>query len=405
VVSVADAQVVRLGVRMHPVEDLRRIGVVGGMLYAVAGAGGVIFNRALIEHISRPGPNLAVNVILAVFGVAVVAGSLLLADATLIRLFPPAVLLSVLAAPPAAVLGLGTLGFGSFQATGLLFVLVLIYGFYLLVRPLALVLLAETAASVAILFGWSDGVIGRGVQTPVWVVAFGAVGYLLGRLVDQAHAGELERMGEMRRFLPTQVADAIMGSGGEAVLAPHRREIAILFADLRGFTRFAGDVEPEEVLHVLAGYHSAFGDQVAAFGATVGTFSGDGVMAYLNDPHPCDRPATRIVEMGLAFRSALEPLRAEWARAGYELSCGIGIAMGHATLGVIGVEGRHDYTALGTAVNLAARLCDAAQGGQILIDRRVHFLIDGEFTTRQLDDRPLKGFATPVPNYEVVAAV
>jgi class 3 adenylate cyclase len=195
-----------------------------------------------------------------------------------------------------------------------------------------------------------------------------------------------------------------MTSGGESVLEPHRREIAVLFADLRGFTRFSGEVQPEEVLTVLADYHRAFGHEVSNVGATVGAFSGDGVMAYLNDPYPCERPATRIVELGLAFIAALEPLRSAWARDGYDLTCGIGIAMGHATLGVIGVEGRHDYTALGTSVNLAARLCDAAQGGQILIDRRVHNQIDGEFVTRRLDDRRLKGFAAPVPNYEVVSA-
>lgn len=420
--------VVHLGVRMHPAPDIRRIGIGAGFVYMLPGFGGVVFNAALASHIAHRGANIAVNVILFCLGAGVAIASKVLPADKLVRLFPVAVLAFTFTGPPVIVVGLGTIGFGSFQGTALLFVLVLIYGFYLLVRPLALLLLAETSAGVAILYEISDGIVGPGVQAATYIGVFGGVGFLLGNLVEEVHSsaeseavaraalaelngsleskvaeqvGELERMGEMRRFLPAQIADAIMTSGGETVLQPHRREIAVLFADLRGFTRFAGEVEPEEVLRVLADYHRVFGIQVAAFGATVGTFSGDGVMAYLNDPYPCDKPATRIVELGVAFMQSLDPLRAAWSRDGYDLTCGIGIAMGHATLGVIGVEGRHDYTALGTAVNLAARLCDAAQGGQILIDRRVRNQVDGEVLTMQLEDRRLKGFASPVPNYEV----
>jgi class 3 adenylate cyclase len=412
------------------VADLRRIAVSAGVLLLLCAVGGVVFNRALVEHIAHPGANLAMNAFLGVIGLALlVAAKTVPADATT-RLFPIAALALTLSSPPLIVIGLGTLGFGSFQSTGLLFLLALFYGFYLLVRPLALLLLAETAAAVVVLFAVSDGIVGPVVQAAVFVAVFGAVGFLLGRLVAEAHTsaeretaaraalaqlndslasqvaeqvGQLERLGQMRRFLPAQVADAIMTSGRESVLEPHRREIAVLFADLRGFTRFSGEVEPEEVLNVLGDYHRAFGREVSAFGATVGPFSGDGVMAYLNDPYPCDEPAIRIVELGLAFVAALRPLQRAWAREGYDLGCGVGIAMGHATLGVIGVEGRHDYTALGTAVNLAARLSDAAEAGQILIDRRVHNQIDDAFVTRQLPDRPLKGFAGAVPSFEVVS--
>ena len=429
-VIVRDERVVHLGVRMHPARDVRRIGVGAGFLYMLPGIGGVVFNVALAEHIAHRGANIAANVILFLVGAALAIAAKLLPADTIARLFPVAVLVFTFTGPPVIVVGLGTIGFGSFQGTALLFVLVLIYGFYLLVRPLALLLLAETSAGVAILYEVSDGIVGPGVQAATYIAVFGGVGFLLGNLVEEVHSSaereaiaratlaelndslesqvaeqvdELERMGEMRRFLPAQIADAIMTSGAESVLEPHRREIAVLFADLRGFTRFAGEVEPEEVLSVLDDYHRVFGAHVSAFGATVGTFSGDGVMAYLNDPYPCDKPATRIVELGVAFMASLEPLRAAWARDGYDLACGMGIAMGHATLGVIGVEGRHDYTALGTAVNLASRLCEAAHGGQILIDRRVHNQVEGEVITRRLDDRPLKGFGTPVPNYEVVS--
>lgn len=431
VVVVSDRGIVQLGVRMHPAQDVRRIGVGAGFLYMMPGIGGLVFNAALTEHIAHRGANIVTNVILIVFGASLAAGAKILAEDAITRVFPVAVLVLTFTGPVVIVVGLGTIGFGSFQGTALLFVLVLIYGFYLLIRPLALLLLVETSAGVAILYEISDGIVGPGVQAATYIAVFGVVGFLLGNLVEEVHSSaereglaraalaelndsletkvaeqvdELEQIREMRRFLPAQIADALMTSGGESVLEPHRREIAVLFADLRGFTRFAAEVEPEEVLNVLADYHRVFGAEVSAFGATVGSFTGDGVMAYLNDPYPCDKPATRIVELGVAFMASLERLQAAWARDGFDLACGIGIAMGHATLGVMGVEGRHDYTALGTAVNLAARLCDAAQGGQILIDRRVHNQIDGEFATNQLDDRPLKGFATPVPNYEVVFA-
>jgi adenylate cyclase len=213
---------------------------------------------------------------------------------------------------------------------------------------------------------------------------------------------ELERVSRLRRFLSPQVADAVVSSGSESFLEPHRREIAVFFCDLRGFTAFAGRVEPEEVLAVLNDYYEAIGTQLQKFEATVGSFAGDGIMAYLNDPNPCERPATRVIEMALGLKDPMDDLCEEWERHGYELGYGIGIAFGHATLGIIGFDGRNDYTPLGTVVNLAARLCDEASNRQCLIDRHTNAAVGDAFETQRFADLALKGFSSPVATYEVL---
>jgi len=193
----------------------------------------------------------------------------------------------------------------------------------------------------------------------------------------------------------------VLTSDDESPLAPHRREIAVLFCDLRGFTAFTRQVEPEEVMEVLDAYYAAAGEQITAFQATLGSFEGDGLMAYLNDPVPCDEPARRIVEMGLAIAAAVDELMPVWQRRGYDLSYGIGMALGHATLGLVGYDGRNDYTALGTVVNLAARLCSDARPGELLVEHRV-FLQTEDFV-RYVGREPvtLKGFGEPVATYLV----
>lgn len=208
-------------------------------------------------------------------------------------------------------------------------------------------------------------------------------------------------MSRMRRFLSAPVADAVLSASEESILGPHRREIAVLFCDLRGFTAFTKEVEPEEVMEVLGEYYAAAGDQITKFEATLGSFEGDGLMAYLNDPNPCDRPATRVIELGLAIADALDEVTPRWQRRGYDLSYGIGMALGHATLGIVGYDGRSDYTAMGTVVNLAARLCSVAGPRQLLVDHRVLLGAEESFTFEELDPQELKGFGGPVRNYLV----
>ena len=168
---------------------------------------------------------------------------------------------------------------------------------------------------------------------------------------------EVERLGRLRRFLSAPVAEAVLSSHGTDILAPHRREIAVMFCDLRGFTAFTKRVEPEDVIEVLDAYYAAAGEQITLFQATLGSFEGDGLMAYLNDPNPCEAPAKRILEMGVAIADAIDELTPAWRSRGFDLSYGIGMAFGHATLGAVGYDGRSDYAALGTVVNLGARLC------------------------------------------------
>jgi len=217
----------------------------------------------------------------------------------------------------------------------------------------------------------------------------------------EAQVAEIESLNRLRRFLSPQVAEAVLSEGDEALLQPHRRQIAVFFCDLRGFTSFTGGAEPEEVVEALDEYYRVVGDVLRRYDATVGTFAGDGIMAYLNDPVPCKDAAGTAVQMALELREPMAAFIDTWHRRGYDLGYGVGIAYGYATLGTIGFEGRNDYTALGSVVNLAARLCGEAGSGQVLIDGRASEALDQRF---EVNGRSvmLKGFASPVPAFEVV---
>ena len=182
------------------------------------------------------------------------------------------------------------------------------------------------------------------------------------RVSDQVDA--LERMGRLRRFLSPQLAELVVSSGDDSFLESHRREITVVFCDLRGFTSFAETVEPEDLMAVLGEYHAALGDLVHRFDGTLERFTGDGLMVIFNDPLDCPDAPERAVRMALAMRARVAELAEGWSRRGYDLDFGVGIAQGHATLGRIGFEGRSDYTAIGSVTNLAARLCARRRGGR-----------------------------------------
>lgn len=186
-----------------------------------------------------------------------------------------------------------------------------------------------------------------------------------------AQVGELERMGRLKRFLAPSLAELIVSSGDESILQSHRRDIAALFCDMRGFTAFAESAEPEEVLELLHGYHATLVPLIQSFEGTLDRFAGDGLMVFFNDPLPCPNPAERAVRLALSMRDAVTTLTAAWRRRGHQIGFGVGVAQGFATLGQIGFEGRFDYSAIGTVVNMAARLSDAAADGQILVTSRV----------------------------------
>jgi adenylate cyclase len=212
---------------------------------------------------------------------------------------------------------------------------------------------------------------------------------------------ELERVNRLRRFLSPQVSELVINSGDDSVLDSHRREIVVVFCDLRGFTPFAESNEPEEVMAVLAEYHAALGRLIFHFEGTLERFTGDGLMVFFNDPIPIEQPARRAVEMSLAMRDAVRELANGWRRVGHELGFGVGIAQGFATLGRIGYEGRFDYAAIGSVTNLAARLCGEAASGQVLVSPRVLRGIEEIVTSREVGDLELHGFRRPVPVFDV----
>lgn len=218
----------------------------------------------------------------------------------------------------------------------------------------------------------------------------------------QEQVQEMERMSRLRRFLSPQLADLIVSSGDETVLQSHRREVAVLFCDLRGFTGFAESAEPEEVMTVLREFHQMLGELISRFEATVGFFAGDGLMVFFNDPLPCSDPALRAVEMAVTMRERMTDLTANWRKHGHDLGFGVGITVGYATLGEIGFEGRSDYGVVGSVVNLASRLCDEARNGQILISQRAYAAVEDAVEVERLDQLVLKGFVQPVSAYNVV---
>jgi adenylate cyclase len=219
------------------------------------------------------------------------------------------------------------------------------------------------------------------------------------RVADQLE--ELQRANQLRRFFSPQLADLIVSSKQDELMAGHRREITVVFCDLRGFTAFSEVAEPEEVMGVLREYHSLAGPLIFEYGATLEHFAGDGLMAILNDPVPVDDPAARAVRMAVAIRNRVMVQVDVWAKRGYDLGLGIGIATGYATLGQIGFEGRFHYGAIGTVLNVASRLCNAAESGQILIARRVAMDAEGIAEMTCLGEMTLKGLRRPVVTYAV----
>ena len=213
---------------------------------------------------------------------------------------------------------------------------------------------------------------------------------------------ELGRVGRLKRFLAPQLVDLIVSSGDDSLLDSHRREITVVFCDLRGFTAFAESGEPEDVMTVLRTYHAALGKLIFDFEGTLERFTGDGLMVFFNDPVPCDDPPLRAVSMGVAMRDRVAELAADWQRLGHDLQFGVGIAQGFATIGRIGFEGRADYAAIGTVTNLAARLCDAASASQVLVSERVLVAVEDAVEAHPVDDLPLKGFSKPIRAFNVL---
>jgi len=213
---------------------------------------------------------------------------------------------------------------------------------------------------------------------------------------------ELEQVSRLKRFFSPQLADAIVAGGAMDPLRPHRREISVVFLDLRGFTAFAEMSEPEEVSDVLSAYHAEVGRLILEHEGTLERFTGDGMMIFFNDPVTVDNPEERAVRMAEAMRARVRVLGAEWRRRGYDLDIGMGIAKGYATIGAIGFEGRRDYAAIGSVTNLAFRLCAEASSDQMLISQRIYTAVADLVDAKEVGPLQLKGFHRPIVAYDVV---
>lgn len=213
---------------------------------------------------------------------------------------------------------------------------------------------------------------------------------------------ELERVGRLKRFFSPQLAELIVSRGGDELLEGHRREISVVFCDLRGFTAFSESAEPEEIMDVLRDYYAAMGEEVFRFEGTIERFVGDSVMALFNDPLPCPDHELRAVRMAMAMRTRAQELAPQWARRGHELGVGFGVATGYATIGKVGFEGRIEYSATGPVANLAARLCDFARHEQVLISQRTFSTVEAAVEVESLGEITIKGMKRPVPAYSVV---
>lgn len=223
--------------------------------------------------------------------------------------------------------------------------------------------------------------------------------HLEARVREQVE--QLDRLSRLKRFFSPQLAELIVNGGAEDPLKSHRRELTVVFFDLRGFTAFAETAEPEEVMGVLREYHGELGKLILEHEGTLERFAGDGLMVFFNDPVPVPDPAARAVRLALRAQARAGELTAKWGKLGFELGLGIGIAQGYATIGAIGFEGRWDYGAVGTVTNLAFRLCSEAQPGQIVVARRVLAAVEAEVSAESIGELALHGFLKPVAAFNI----
>ncbi len=269
------------------------------------------------------------------------------------------------------------------------------------------VVVSMVASSVSL--AWLVGIVeGLAVQERAGRLELDTAHAELASLNDQLErrvneqADEIGALRRLRRFLSPQVAEAVLRDGDGTVLGPHRQRIAVIFCELRGFTTFANEVAPEDVIEVLDEWFETLGGLFDRYEATVGSLAGESVMAYFGDPVPHPDPAGAAIEMALELRRPMEDLLAAWQRRGFTLGYGVGISFGYATMGTIGFHRRSEYTPLGNVVNLASRLCEAAGDGGILVDDRAHVVV-GDRVVAGARVVALRGYREPVTAHELVA--
>lgn len=369
-----------------------------GVYAFTAGVGGVVVAVTAGNQLAHPTGLTVVDSITAALGATLLLLTRRTPDLLTAWLAPLLHALSV-AGPLIISLAQYTVG-PRWQVSFVVYVPVVIVAAYLFRRATAVVVNILIAAEFGLVLLVQGGYLVPMAELGYLVGILVAIGSIFGSLIGHA-MDESERLSRLRRFLAPQVAQALLDAPTGAQLLPHRRQISVLFCDLRGFTAFSMRAQPEEVIELLADYYRVVGEVLDSAQATIGGFAGDGVMAYFNDPLPCSEPARTVVQVALDIRDRLGELQFSWDRRGFEVGFGLGAAYGYATLGTIGAGSRSDYVAVGPVVNLASRLCAAAMPGEVLVDQQVQAsltlgALDGD--GRQLT---LKGYAEPVPAFQV----
>lgn len=397
--------------------DVPRLAFVATVLSIQAPLTVMVLTANAAQDMAHPGAAWLIASLVLVIGMSMPVLLAVLSPRALRHLLPLGTVTVILFMGEVSSLGMWAAG-PRLGVIAVLYLQALPFAFYVLRLRWALLMAANAAGGCALVLALQGGwpapaqvwlLVATTVVTTSWVL--GIVAERADRLARSEHDArveladinetlearvaaqvtEIERLGQLRRFLSSQVADAVLSGESETVTRPHRQRIAVFFCDLRGFTAFTRDSEPEEVIGITDEYYRAVGTVLQHHGATIGGYAGDGIMAYVGDPVPHPEPAKAAVQMVTDVRHVMMTLVAEWARRGHDLSYGIGIAYGYATLGVVGFDGRYDYTPMGGVVNLAARLCGKATASQILLDHATFAELDDAFTCHPVDGLELKG--------------
>jgi class 3 adenylate cyclase len=225
----------------------------------------------------------------------------------------------------------------------------------------------------------------------------------LEKTVDE-QLTRLRRAEQLRRYLAPQIADAVLNGDAPVSLTSTRRNLTVLFANIRGFTSMSDRLEPEELIDGLNKHFTVMTDVAFHHGGTLDKYVGDGILAFFGDPIPFEDHAERAVATSLEMRQQLRGIRAEWSWHGdEELNVGIGISTGYVTVGNIGSATRTEYTVIGNHVNLASRLAQIAGHDRILVSERTLAApnVRERVHATPLNEISIEGFLRPVQVFEI----
>ena len=212
---------------------------------------------------------------------------------------------------------------------------------------------------------------------------------------------ELNNYNNLRRYLSPQVAEKILSDGSGVWAVPRRKMMTVMFTDIRNFSTFTDNLEPEELFHLLHNYISEMTRIVYKYDGTLNKIIGDGLLIFLGDPVPMEDHASRAVMMGIEMQKKTHELKKDWKYFGHEFGMGIGINTGYMTVGNIGSEMQLDYTVIGNQVNVASRLESNAKAGQILVSQRTYSSVQKLVEAERIGEIEVKGIHNPVLTYNI----